>query len=272
METLATDSIIRVFGRDFYGAEAVTRVFTPGAKNESPVKLTPEEQVLEKLRKAGNFIIARTDKSPDGEPLTMQKQVSLLQEEFKRRKLGEILYDYKENRGWLEDQAFYMVETPKPGLYVVSNSVIPGSRSADYGKQTGVLEKYILAQVPEGRNLSARGQEAISDWEDKRDDLQALLRSDWKQGGYDLAAHPINQLFSPRAVDVLYDLVVPLLDRGEQRLVDVYTRVCSITSGGYLVSLGYFDLLGARVRVWDPYFVYPVVGGCLSAELKDLGF
>lgn len=263
---VVTDSVAKIFGRDYLNTADIAKVLNPGVKSEPP-EFSPKELALDKIRQAGHFIIERTDRAPDGDPLTMHKMVSLLQPEFTRRDLGQIIYEPRKK--WLETQAFYMEDTPRPGIFVVSKGVTPGSLGEDYANQTGLLGNHVLGLA---RSLSDRGQEAMKEWEDQEDYLKKLLRSDWKNAAERLVALKLNQLYSPKPVDGLHDLVFSLLVNGERRLQDIYTRTCQLASDGGVVYLGRFGPGGAGVRGWFPSFAYPRIGVCSSAELKDLGF
>lgn len=266
MEALIGSSYSKIFGRDFLDAQAVTGALAPDTKFK-PAELSPLELELARAKARGEFLIHRTDKTPDGQPATMHKMVQLLQGEFDSQGYGRILY----NTTWYQDEAFFMEDTPRPGLALVSKGLLPNSTNRDYLQQTQVIADYITNEVFRNRQLPEVCQKAVDQWEKEKPYLKKLLRSDWRQAVEGLSGLEINWRFRETPVEGLQDLLVPFLVSGERRLLNVATWTNARSSGGYLVSLGYFAPHGADVLGWHPGFGASRVGVCFSAALTDLG-
>lgn len=266
MEALIGSSYSKIFGRDFLDAQAVTGALTRDTKFK-PAELSPLELELERAKARGEFLIHRTDKTPDGQPATMHKMVQLLQGEFDSQSYGRILYDTT----WYQDEAFFMEHTSRPGLALVSKGLIANSTNEDYLQQTQVIVDYITNEVFCGRQLSEVCRRAVDQWEKEKLYLKKLLMSDWRQAAEGLSGLEINRRFRESPVEGLQDWLVPFLVSGERRLLNVAIWTNARSSDGYLVNLGHFGPAGAHVSRWLPPVGSPNVGVCFSAALTDLG-
>lgn len=255
-------SAARIFGRDFFDARMATAALTP-SPNTQPQALSGQELEFDQARTRGEFFIERLDKAPDGDPLTGFKIIQLLQAEFRERGHGKILYDIT----WYENEAFFMEDTPRPGPVLVSKAPIQGSTDKDYHQQTQIRADYLQNQVYRQTQLPAEYQRAVDQWEQEKPYLGKLMRSDWRQAVIGLAGLEINQTFGESWVEGLFDLVVPFMRNGERRLQNVYSRTNTITSGGALVNVGFFDPVGLYVFRWHPAYAYPSLGVCFSRRL-----
>lgn len=252
----------KVFGRDFFNAQIVTQALTPGFVSK-PDELSEQEVEFDQARARGEFLIERVDKAPDGEPLTGFKIVQLLQSEFERRDQGKILF----NSTWYQNEAFFMEETPRPGLALVSKEPIKGSTNRNYHQQTQSLADYLQKQVYKGKEVLLDYQKALQEWEKEKAHLEKLIRSDWKQAAEGLALLEINQTFREKWVEGLFDLVVPFMNSGERRLRNIYTWTNTVSSDGHLVHLGHFDPYGADVLRCHPGNAYSFIGVCFSRRV-----
>ncbi len=183
---------------------------------------------LEKAKELGQFLILRVDKTKDGDPLTMEK-INHLQKgkDYEGKKLlhlndkeGETL-----KSAWYKKKYFFKKETPELSWALVSKDIIPRSGGKDYLKQTEEIIYYIKDIFKDGE-IPEEYQEAIEEFEDKKDGLKKMLVHDW-EGVLEKARHPgetlapdmfeaveklsdlkINQLTRPTPVEVFYDSVV----------------------------------------------------------------
>lgn len=260
------ESAPQIFGRDFIREEAVRGMFVPHSSNAPKTDLSPQELILAQSKGRGEFLFHRVDKASDGSPLTMHRMSQLLQERFDQAKAGKILFDTT----WYQDEAFFMEETPRAGLVVVSKAPIPGSVNKTYHGQTQTLIDYVVNQVFKDRALSKTANESVRQWEKEKKGLAKLQDSNWIEAAKELSQLVINQSFRERAVEVKQSVVVPFLENGERRLENQFTWTNSRTSDGGLVSLGRFDPRGLDVGGWDPGFGRPCIGVCFSAAVEDL--
>lgn len=255
----------QIYGRDFLGEEVVKEVFLPQAKSAPKPALSPQELVLAESKARGEFLLHMVNTAPDGSPLTMHRIQELLQERFDQTKAGKILYDTT----WYQDEAFFMEETPKAGLVVVSKVPIAGSTDRTYHGQTQVLVDYIKG-VFEGRDLSKTAQEGIRQWEKEKAKLAKLQDSNWREAAKELLALVINQSFRERMVEAMQSVLVPFVVNNERRLQNQFIWTNSLASDGSLMGLGRCDPDGLLVRGWNPSHAFPLVGVCFSAAIEDL--
>lgn len=172
MEILA-DSAAKVFGRDFFGLEAVNQTFTTRVETETPIQLSPEEILLDQARSRGEFPIYRIDKTSDGSPLTMHRMAQALERWFDEKDHGKILYD----TAWYQDEAFFMEDTPRPGLALISKALVPGSTNSNYWEQTEILRMW-AEETYKGRELPEGYQDALKEWAKEKAGLKRILTSD----------------------------------------------------------------------------------------------
>jgi|SRR3989344_6253130 len=264
MEILS-DSAAKIFGRDFLSLETAKNVLA-GHQIEPvrPTVFTPEELLLDQARARGEFLIYRVNQSFDGKPLTIFQMVQMLQDKFEEQNWGKLLYAKVGNR-WYQEEAFFMEDTPRPGLALVSKAPVPGSLNRNYHQQTKCLSE-LVGEIYEGREVPVPYQEALKEWETERGRLERILTSDRRGAGKGLIDLQINQLFREKPVEVFQSIVVPFIaSQGkDRRLENLYTWTNAVTSDGGLVGLGDFDRRGIYVADWDPNDGYPYLGVCSS--------
>ncbi len=255
----------QIYGRDFLAEKAVQGLFVTQSGGAPKTDLSPQELIFAQSRARGEFLLPRLDKATDGSPLTMHRMVQLLQPRFEQSKAGKILFDTT----WYKDEPFFMEETPRPGLVVVSKALISGSTNQTYHGQTQILADYVR-DVFKGRDLSKTAAEALRQWKTEKDGLAKLQDSNWVEAAKELSALVINQSFRERAVEATQSVLAHFLINNERRLQNQFTWTNSLTSGGALVDLGRFDPDGLYVVGWEPAFDSPRIGVCFSAAVEDL--
>ncbi|HEY4520293.1 MAG TPA: hypothetical protein VJJ72_00605 [Candidatus Paceibacterota bacterium] len=236
-----------ILGRDFLGPEMASKVW--GFQGEAPpIPFTRED--LERAKELGQFLVLRIDRTPDGEPLTMLKIHEYLMPKYQAKNQGKVLYDTTEQ--WKLDSDFFTVETPRIQWALVSKEVLPGSTSANYLIQTEHLADYLRGQVFRGRSLPQEYEEAVTEFENAKPDIIALMTSDWQKAAEKLENLKITKMLRPVPVDVLYDTASYLQYNNVRRLEDKYAWTSRRSSGGGLVCVGRAGAGGAGVDGWEP--------------------
>lgn len=225
--------------------------------------LTPEEVLLKQTRKRGEVCIYRLDKI-DGQPLTMHWMVEALQLKFDQAGWGRILFG--PSLEWCQDQAFFMEDTPRPGLALVSREPIPGSTNQNHWRQTELLAR-LVGDVYKKRKVPDLYRDALTEWGEDRDRLNRILTSDWQGAAKGLAGLLMNELFREKPVESLCGVLIPFMNTGERRLVDLCTWTNAISSDGRLVYFGRFTPGGAGVVGWDPRYGRPYLGVCSNRSI-----
>src|SRR3989344_9229037 len=183
------ESAPQIFGRDYLGQEVVQELFFPLSGDAPKTDLSPQELILAQSKARDEFLLHRVDTAPDSSPLTMHRMYELLQPRFDQINAGKVLYDISR----YQNEPFFMEETPKPGLVVVSKAPIPGSVSQNYHRQTQTLVDYVVGHVFKDRDLSKTATEGVKQWEKEKAGLAKLQDSDWKEATKELLELVINQ-------------------------------------------------------------------------------
>ena len=235
-----------ILKEDFLGPEAVEKAFG--------IKLSPEEipeipfskEDLEKAKELGQFLILRADKAPDGEPLTMKKMDELLQPTFNKENEGKILF----NTDWYENEDFSTKETPQARWSLVSKEAIPDSLDKNYLEQTETLVEYIEKNIDS--DTIPEYSEAIKKFNDQKEEIKKLIRSDWKKAAEKLVELKINKLTRQTPAEVLYDILIYKQNNGKRLLENRHTWTSRRDSSGRLVRVGPFNSEGVWVSAWGP--------------------
>jgi len=114
----------------------------------------------------------------------------------------------------------------------------------------------IAAMVKEAKELETDISPAVESWDDTL----------WKPAAKKLSLLPLNRSFRESFPELLYRLVLLDRARGVQLLQNMYSWTNSLSSGGGLVSGGYFAAGGANVDRRGPGNAPSSTGLFLSAE------
>ncbi len=255
--------------KNFFGPAAVEKAFGLRLEAEQIPPIPFSQAELEHAKSLNQMLILRVDHAPDGQPLTMQKMQELLQPAFEEAGDGTILYE----TDWYEGEDFYTKEHPVLRWALVSKEVVPNSTNKNYLQQTDQLVTYLKDEVYQGQTVPEPYAEAIREYQGLRDQLAPLVTSnveaEWKQATQMLADLKLTQLTRQTPAEVLYDLLLVMQNSSDPEdktrlLESMYTWTARRTSGGYLVSVGFFDAVGAGVGRWSPGIAHPALGVVFS--------
>lgn len=246
-----------IMGEDFLGRSEVEKALGTKINPETIPEVPFSEEELERAKELGQFLILRVDKTSDGDPLTIEKINNCLRGKVSDG--GKVLfYDDKtgniEKSAWYKNERFVVEETPTLNWVLTSKDIVPNSNGKNYLEQTEEIANYLKNEVFKGRDLPFEYEEAIQEFEEKKEEINKILKSDWKLAAESLANLLINKLARPSAVEVFYDLIVYFQNRGERLLNDVprYTWTTSLKSNNELIKAGYFTSSGVSFSSSGP--------------------
>lgn len=242
-----------LMGRDFLGPDAVRETF--GIDVETIPAIPFSENNLERAKELGQMLVLRVDRAADGAPLTMRKMEAALE--------GAIYLSEKTD-SWYKNENFFTTETPTVGWALVSKDVIPNSTSKNYHQQTEVLADYVRSKVFHGETVPAEYEAALTEWDAEKDEIAALVGTNWQEAAKRLEALQITQLTRQSPADVLYDGLMRLQARNECLLGGKFTWTKRRTLDGVPVSVGSANALGAKVSIWGPDFAHGALGVSFS--------
>jgi MoxR-like ATPase len=246
----------RIIGKEnFLGLEAIkaTFDFTPNTKDIP--KIPFDEKTLKRAKELNQYLVLRINTTSDKKPLTMKKMNEL--KGGKTKDEGKILYStdadgkLKDN-AWYKNEDLYTKETPAMGWALVSKEVIPNSTNKNYLDQTEEIVNYIKNEVFKDQKVDKTYQEAIDEFDKKKDSIKELMTSDWKEASEQLASLKITQLTRQNTADVIYDILLMKEKNNKYILPGMYTWTKSRSSGGRLVDVGDADSGGSNVSCGPP--------------------
>ena len=225
----------------------------------------PPRAEMERHAKRGDVLRLRVSKAPDGSDLTMKRVNELLQDDFKKKKDGKVLYDATEE--WKLKSTFFTKDTPEVAWAFTTDTVLPDSTNKNYLDQTQFLADFLRTQLFKGEKLPKEYEEAIREFESQKAEITKLMGSDWKEAAKKLSALRLNQLRAA-PVEALFDFVQTLRGTADKRrtLVDKYTWTNKLSSGGHLVGFGFCDSDGAGVGDDPPDYTLGSLGVALSRK------
>lgn len=233
-------------GSDLLGPDAVRETF--GIDVEVVPAIPFSEDELARAKALGQMLVLRVDRAADSTPLTMQKMEALLSTSLQSTNKGKVLH----STDWYKNENFFITETPTAGWALVSKDVIPNSTSKNYHQQTEVLAEYVRTKVFRGEPIPTEYEAALTEWDTEKDEIAALVDTNWQEAAKRLEALQITQLTRQSPADVLYDGLMRLQARSERLLESTYTWTKRRTAGGRLVCVGFADAGGALVGHWNP--------------------
>ena len=266
VEERADESFARTLflrGTDCLGAPEVEQVLKVKLQNVPPIPFTKAE--LTRARELGQFLILFVPKNSSGESLTMKGLYEQLNNELGDG--GKLLYEVS----WYGGEVFFTTDpiVTEPTWKLVSREEIPDSASENYLGQTQAIVDYVIGQVYQGEELPTLYQEAITEFEARKADLEKLMESDWKAAAEQLAALKVNQLFRLSPGQTLYTIAVYEGVNHERLLAGMYSWSASRASGGGLVCVGNADRRAASVFGCDPRFSISNLGVVFSRSAVE---
>jgi SOS response regulatory protein OraA/RecX len=156
---------------------------------------------------------------------------------------GKILYSTNadgklKDDAWYKNEDLYTKETPTMGWALVSKEVIPNSTSKNYLDQTETIVNYIKNEVFKDQKVDRIYQEAIDEFNKKKDSIKKLMASDWKEASKQLEELKITQLTRQNPAEVVYDILLMKEKNNEYILPSTRTWTKSRNSDGRLVYVG----------------------------------
>ena len=139
--------------------------------------------------------------------------------------------------------------------------------SKNYLQQTELIVKYLKEKVFKDTDISESYQQAITEFEAQKDEIEKLMTTDWKKAAEKLEKLQINQLTRQTPVETIYDLIAYLHTNNQRLLENKYTWTKRRDSDGGLVGVGFFDSGGAGLGGWAPGNSDASVGVSFSRSL-----
>lgn len=259
-ESLSPSEAKEILKQDFLGKEEIERAFDIKIEDKDIPEIPFTKEDIEKAKELGQFLILRTDKIDKKTPLTIENLNKHLK--GKTKEGGKILYSdsYK-------SEDLYKTEIPKLSWALTSKELIPDSTSKNYLQQTELIVKYLKEKVFKDTDISESYQQAITEFEAQKDEIEKLMTTDWKKAAEKLEKLQINQLTRQTPVETIYDLIAYLHTNNQRLLENKYTWTKRRDSDGGLVGVGFFDSGGAGLGGWAPGNSDASVGVSFSRSL-----
>lgn len=220
----------KIFGKDFLGPDAIDRTF--GIKM-SPDQIPPIPFDRERLRvaeKRNQFLILRTDKAPEGSPLTMAKMEELWQDDdpgqkVRLKKKGPQFIHGEDNSvllmsqgRWFNGITSFTEQTPRPKWALVSKDFVPGSKNDYYFEQMDKTVNYIKGSLFQNQDMPSEYKDAIAEYEQEREEIKKFSPKhfnpaevdqlmDWRKGIEALNSLKLNEIARHTPSEALYDLL-----------------------------------------------------------------
>ncbi|MCB9808702.1 AAA family ATPase [Candidatus Peribacteria bacterium] len=255
----------------FYGPEELVRTFPGLTLRPEDIPALPSPEEIERHAALGHTLRLRVSNAPDGSPLTMVKMRELLQESFTQSGEGEVLYNH--DADWKLRSEFFTQDTPELAWSFTSDEVLPDSTSKNHLQQTEVLANYVRQSLfPDGQ-MPQEFREALEELDAEKDEIAGLIQSDWQEAARRLSQLKLNQLLRATPVETLCDLLVTFQNSNaserKRLLRSMYTWSSTLSSGGFLVNVGYFGSEGVDVGGDDPGYSRDSLGVVLSRKFRD---
>ena len=242
--------------QDVLGSEAIEKALNIKLKKEQIPKIPFKKHELERAKELNQFLVLRT-------PLTMEKMNELLQTEFEQQNKGKILYDTDRYK----NEDFFKKDIPKLQWALTSKEPIPNSTSKNYLEQTELIADYLKNQVFKDKELPKQYEQAIEEFNKQKQNIQKLMKDDWKKAAEQLSKLKINQITRQSPAEALYDTLIYFQNNQERLLKDGYTWTKRCSSDGGLVLVGCFASDGADVDRWSPASAHDSLGVSFSRSL-----
>lgn len=260
------DQAIEILGtKEVFGPEDLINIWGIELAPEEIPEIPFGKEDLERAKELNQYLILRADKTPDGKPLTIFAMDDLKNEEFEKAFGGKILYS-KDDK-WKMESDFYTKETPSFSWSLTSKEVIPDSTSNNYLEQTEILVSYIKKEVFKEDVLPEEYQEAITEFESKKEEIQKLMKSDWKKAAKELGNLKITQLTRQTPAEVFFDGISYFLKNKKKLLEYIYTWTSRRNSDGRLVYVGGAASDGASVYGDSPDDPHSSLGVSFSRRI-----
>jgi hypothetical protein len=202
---------------------------------------------LREAKRLNQFLVLRVDKTPTGEALTMKQMLETLEAKVKSEGKGKVLFD----TDWYKGEDFFGKEAPHAGWALVGGELLETTKDKNYLEQTDELAHYLVTEVFNSA-MPPAFEEAISEFEKARKEIERLIRDDWKAAAKLLADLKLNKLTRQTMPELMYDVMMQFRNNDNRLLESPYAWTVSRSSGGSLVYGGIFDSFGMFVSRWEP--------------------
>jgi len=200
----------KIFNKqNFFGAESIEGAL---GIHLDEADIPPIPFSIAELKRASDHfdlnsrLVLRIEKDKNGEPITLKRLKEIMDQSQRPGKAPRMEYNDKYD----QNETFYTSETPRTGWALVSNELIPTTLQAHYLEQTKLLIPYLREEVYKGEPLPTLYEEAISEFEALRGELNGFLvpGSDKEEFTKRLVNLQINQLLRRTPVEVIYDALL----------------------------------------------------------------
>src|SRR4030042_5057798 len=237
-----------IFGQDCVGPRQIEETLGIRIPDAEIPPLPYSEEELQRAKELDQFLILRVSKDASGKPLTMERFNEIVQPKLEESDEGQLLY----NTSWYSEEEFFKKDTPDLAWALVSKEVIPSSTNQNYLEQTQAIADYLKEVVFKNKALPDNYKEAIEEFEQGKDAIEAEIESDWQGAAKKLSALRLNQITRQKPVEAIYDLATYFLHTDERLMEGMYAWTNTQSSYGRLVYVGRFVSKGVYVRRWDP--------------------
>ncbi len=242
----------RIMAADFFGSEAIKQTFGIEVKETPPIQFSSAE--LERAKALGQELILFIHEAADGEPLGIAKMNELIL--GKTSDSQKLLYGGDGKGGikadtWYKDERF-LQEAPRAGWRLVSKEIVPDSQSKNYLEQTEHLIEYAQKEIFIGAPMPEKYNQALTEFQIKKEEINELLNTDWKKAGEILEDLEISRLIRETTPEALYRLILNERVNKERSLTAKHTWTQTRSSGGDFVVVGHFGAGGVNVNSNGP--------------------
>lgn len=224
MKTVTMKEAKEIFGQDFLGPKQTGEAFNGMLGFEIP-EIPFSQEDLERARGLNQFLILRTDKTSDGERLSINKMEEMLQDNFTKRGIGRIIQDRSWGRAFINlNKEAFMEKAPRNGWGLTSKDVI--TKRYFFDDQIEELLEYLKKVFSE--NFPKNYKEAVEDFKRKQYQIEELSkdytslyaqREQVKELFPALRRLPLLQLTVPTPSEIVYDSLV-YFQNNNQRLLE----------------------------------------------------
>lgn len=243
----------KIMGEQFLGPKLIKETFGIEVKIILPIPFSKKE--LQEAKNRGEELILYVG----------HMSMKDMYEKYKMKSTdgGKLLYD----NDWYKDEDFYKFDNTVPVWKLVSREVIPGTTSKNYLEQTQILIDHLKNEVFKSivpRDYPTELRVAMVEFNNEKDNIAELLKSNWKKAAEELEKLKITSLTRETPAEVLYRLILSEKKTGKKSLPSTYTWTSKRSSYGKFVVVGYFDSDGVYVIHDAPGRTSSDLGACLS--------
>lgn len=289
-----------ILGSRFIGPEQVSNAFGFEIDTRFVEKFPYTLEELRKLRE-DSMLVYFADEKKDGSPITMSEIVSILRGGnqntksqnthekgrgksflFRSKVINRVLRqgdDQQSEALPFRSGHFYDVERPRPGWRIISTEILPESLHQDSIGQTDAIVAYLRRSYNTHGNMPKGLEEAIEDYESKRDVLNTLLnsgredtksfRAPWQDASEIIQSLKIREMAMLTPVEAVYAGAVIKKETGREFIDNAFTFTNRATEEGTIVAVR-----NSGIRNWnEEYLGHPGDVIALNPKYKgpDMG-